>query len=43
MIQLIALVYLVCTGDFAGAAVTGVEEDSVLVDTLLNLHAALGL
>jgi len=43
MIQLIALAYVVVTGDYPGAAAMGAEEDSVLVDTLLNLHAALGL
>lgn len=35
---MLGIIYTLLTGDFPGYATTGVEEDSIIIQTVLNMH-----
>ena len=35
---MLGIIQTLLTGDFPGYAITGVEEDSIIIQTVLNMH-----
>lgn len=35
---MLGIIQTLLTGDYPGYAITGVEEDSIIIQTVLNMH-----
>lgn len=35
---MLGIIYTLLTGDYPGYAATGVEEDSIIIQAVLNMH-----